>query len=135
MGRGRKSTTQQDLRQMKRSSINGGDGDGGGGDGSVNDDESIRSHDSGKYLGASGGEHSSDDDGHNYKGSPDNDDHDESAHYAAKHRFSLEDSEEGLYESDDGVNENNVNDENQIDERKPAARKSASSRKKLSTKR
>ena len=35
---------------------------GGGGDGSDNDDESIRSHDSDKYSGASGGEHSSGDD-------------------------------------------------------------------------
>ena len=82
MGQGRKNTTQQDLRQMKRSLINGGDGDGdvGGGDGSGDDDESIRSHDSDKYSRASGGEHSSDDDGHKYEGSPANEEQDESEH-------------------------------------------------------
>ena len=78
MGQGQKSTTQKNLRQMKQSLISGGDceGDGVGGDGSGNDDDSIWSHDSDRYSGASGGEHTSDDDGHKYTGSPADYEHD-----------------------------------------------------------
>ena len=46
MSWGRKSTTQEDVRRMKRFLIKGGDGDGGGGGGSGYDDESFGLHDS-----------------------------------------------------------------------------------------
>ena len=60
----------------------------------------IWSHYSDKYSGAPGGEHSSDDNGHKYKGSPADDKQDKSAYYAAKHCSSLENSDDGSYESD-----------------------------------
>ena len=77
---------------MKQPLIIGGDGDvdGGGDDGTStgDDDDSIRLHDSDKYSGASGGEHSSDDDGHKYKDFPVDYEQDGNAHYAAKRRSS-----------------------------------------------
>ena len=109
---------------MKRSSINGGGGDGdvGGGGSSGNDDESFGSHDSDNYSTAPGGEHSSDEDALQYKGSPVDDEQDKSVFYAAKRRSLLENSDDGSYDSDSSVNhETNVDDEDQIDERKPVA--------------
>ena len=71
MGRGRRSTTREDLRKMKRPIINGGDGGEGGGSG--DDDEIFGAHDSDNYSTVSGGEHSSDEDALKPKGSPTDD--------------------------------------------------------------
>ena len=76
MGRGRKSTTKEDLRKMQRSSVNWGDGggDSGGGGGGGDDAESSELNFSGSYSPPSAGDHSSDDNALNSQGSHNVDD-------------------------------------------------------------